>query len=187
MIYQKKPNGTDEELKEISFEEALPLAGTGALVFDSPIEEMNFYKEVIKKYPPTPAMPKENKKNGFDISEILPYLDDAQLHEIVLSIVNDAENSEYKNLDLEELLPFLNEKDTDLLFVEGISNHNSKIKPVDLAPFVSENALTVFVDEYLKGNYQDVDIDDLYPFMKSSDIKRLFIHFLEQKEKTEKE
>ncbi|MDE5855944.1 MAG: hypothetical protein K2H06_02755, partial [Anaeroplasmataceae bacterium] len=102
-----------------------------------------------------------------------------------LSIINDGENSKYKDFDLEELFPFLNDEDTELLFIKGISEHNSKIDPVALAPFVSEKALTVFVDEYLKGNYQDVDIDGLYPFMKSSDIKRLFIHFLEQKKKSE--
>ena len=182
MIYQKIQNGTDIELKQISFEEALPLAGTGFLVFDSQIEEMNFYKEVLKKYPPASKV--EDKKES-NLSNLLPFLEEEELHEIVLSIVNDEKNNIYKNLDLEELFPFLNEEDTELLFIKGISSPNSKINPVELAPFVSEKALTVFVDEYLKGNYQDVDIDELYPFMKSSDIKRLFVHFLEQKNKTE--
>ncbi len=185
MIYRKIQNGTETELKQISFEEAFPLAGTGVLVFDSQIEEMNFYKEVVKKYPPTPKTSNEHKKNEPDISELLPFLDDEDLHEIVLSILNDEENSKYDNLDLEELFPFLNDEDTELLFIKGISSPDSKIDPVDLAPFVSEKALTAFVDEYLKGNYQEVDIDELYPFMKSSDIKRLFLHFLEKKNKTE--
>lgn len=180
MIYQKIQNGTDTELKQISFEEAFPLAGTGILVFDSQIEEMNFYKEVLKKYPPTPKVEKQKESK---LSNLLPFLDDEELHEIVLSIVNDEENGIYKNLDLEEIFPFLNDEDTELLFIKGISSPNSKIDPVELAPFVSEKALTVFVDEYLKGNYQDVDIDELYPFMNSTDIKRLFVHFLERKKK----
>ncbi|MDE6407768.1 MAG: hypothetical protein K2K48_06925 [Anaeroplasmataceae bacterium] len=182
MIYKKNQNGTETELKEISFEEAFPLAGTGALVFDSPIEEMNFYKEVLKKYPPAPV---DDSKKESKYSDMLPFLDDEDLHEIVLSIVNEEENSKYKDLDFEELFPYLNEEDSDFLFAKGISSPNLKINPADIAPFVSEKALTAFVDEYLKGNYQDVDVNDLYPFMKSSDIKRLFMYFLEQKKENE--
>ncbi|MDE6661576.1 MAG: hypothetical protein K2J93_07120, partial [Anaeroplasmataceae bacterium] len=132
MIYQKIQNGTEEEVKELSYEEALPLAGTGVLVFDSPIEEMNFYKEVIKKYPPSSKEPKENKKIELDISEMLPFLGHAELHEIVLSIINNGTDA-YKDLDLEELYPFLNNEDIELLFLKGCLEDNSII---DLAGFM---------------------------------------------------
>ena len=98
MIYQKIQNETGTELKEISFEEAFPLAGTGLLAFDSPTEEMNFYKEVLKMYPPAQ---KETVEKESKISSLLPFLEDNDLHEIVLSIVNDEEKSKYKDFDLE--------------------------------------------------------------------------------------
>ncbi|MDE6655964.1 MAG: hypothetical protein K2J85_03135 [Anaeroplasmataceae bacterium] len=184
MIYQKIQNESSNELKEISFEEALPLAGTGVLVFDSPTEEMNFYKEVVKKYPPVLKKPKENNKNELDISEMLPFLGNAELHEIVLSIINNGANA-YKDLDLEELYPFLNYEDIELLFLKGCSVENSIIDLAELAPFISTKTYTIFVDEYLKGNYHHVDVNELYPFMSSADIKRLFDYYLEQKKKTE--
>lgn len=184
MIYQKIQNGTKEEVKEISFEEAFPLAGTGVLVFDSPTEEMNFYKEVLQKYPPQPKMPKENKKIELDICEMLHFLGNSELHEIVLSIINNGVNA-YKDLDIEELYPFLSSEDIELLFLEGCSVENSIIDPAELAPFISSKTFTIFVDEYLKGNYHHVDVNELYPFMNSADIKRLFDYYLEQKKKTE--
>ena len=38
------------------------------------------------------------------------------------------------------------------------------------------------VDEYISGNYQDLQIDTLYPFMSSKDVKRLFTYIISKKE-----
>lgn len=175
MIYQKIKNGTETELKEISFEEAFHLAGTTELVFDSQTEEIEFYKKVLKKCPMPNAHPKKEKA---DILDILPYLDEDDIHEIVQSILNGEE--EYQNINLNEFFPYLSEEDADVLFLKGIES-NANIDPVELAPYISEKAFTAFVDEYIKGNYQDVDIDGLYPYMNSSDIKRLFKYFLSKR------
>lgn len=176
MIYQKIKTETGTELKEISFEEAFRLAGTGdVLAFDSQTEELEFYKEVLKRYPHQPSEPREKKSN---ISEIIPYLDEEELHEIVLSFVNGDKDEEFKGLDLEEVFPYLDEEDADALFIKGITEEHPNFNPAELAPFVSEKAFAVFVDEYIKGNYQNVEIDELYPFMASADIKRLLKYYI---------
>ncbi len=178
MIQLKTQKGTEIELLEITKGEAVQYAGTGRLVFDSPSEEMEFYKEVLKNYPPYP----KKEKKASPLSEIIAYLDEEDIHEIIVSIVENKADDIYKNLDLEDIMMYLNEEDVNLLFQKALTDHNLNIDPVELVPYLSEETLTFFVDEYLEGNYQDVDIDELYPYMCSSDIKRLFRYFLLKKE-----
>jgi hypothetical protein len=45
---------------------------------------------------------------------------------------------------------------------------------VSLAPFVSDEALSKLVDRYLAGEFPDLNLDNLYPFLNAKDIKRLF-------------
>ena len=46
---------------------------------------------------------------------------------------------------------------------------------LSIAPFLSEEALDKFVDHYIKGQYQHVNVNSLYPFMDSKTVKKLFI------------
>ena len=71
-------------------------------------------------------------------------------------------------------LDAVHQEDCDSLFLKSIEDPNSNINICSLAPFLSEEALSSFVDKYIEGEYQDVNIDILYPFLKSSDIKKLF-------------
>jgi len=73
-----------------------------------------------------------------------------------------------------------------LNFVDNIEvledNNKSKQSIICLAPFISKECLSSLVDEYIKGNYQEVQIDHLYPFMDSQDVKRVFKYIISKKE-----
>ena len=76
-------------------------------------------------------------------------------------------------------MPFLSTEDCDALFKKALDENWAIV--VNIVPFVSSTALSIFVDEYINGNYQNIDIESLYPFIDSKDIKKLFQHFMKTK------
>lgn len=109
---------------------------------------------------------------------ILPFLEKEELKEVVEMILNDDEA--VKDLPLATVFPFLEPEDIDKIFVHNMKRLSSK----DLAsiiPFVSQEALSKLVDEYIAGNIEQVNIDVLYPFLNQSDIKKIFFHELRKK------
>ena len=115
---------------------------------------------------------KSDKKNK--LVQILPFLDDDDIHEIVEDILSDPDK--YDGLNLCAIMPFLSENDCDALFLKIALDTDKKYAHslTSLAPFVSEKCLTKLVDKYVEGELQDVDMDGLYPFLSSKDVKRLF-------------
>ena len=108
---------------------------------------------------------------------MLPFMDDEDIHEVVMGILENKE--EYKDLDLVSIMPFLSTEDCDTLFKKALDENWAIV--VNIVPFVSSTALSIFVDEYINGNYQNIDIESLYPFIDSKDIKKLFQHFIKTK------
>ena len=108
---------------------------------------------------------------------MLPFMDDEDIHEVVIGILENKE--EYKDLDLVSIMPFLSTEDCDALFKKALEENWTIV--VNIVPFVSSKALSIFVDEYIDGNYQNIDIESLYPFIDSKDIKKLFHHFMKTK------
>ncbi len=108
---------------------------------------------------------------------MLPFMDDEDIHEVVIGILENKE--EYKDLDLVSIMPFLSTEDCDALFKKALDENWAIV--VNIVPFVSSKALSIFVDEYIDGNYQNIDIESLYPFIDSKDIKKLFHHFMQTK------
>lgn len=108
---------------------------------------------------------------------MLPFMDDEDIHEVVIGILENKE--EYKDLDLVSIMPFLSTEDCDALFKKALDEKWAIV--VNIVPFVSSTALSIFVDEYIEGNYQDIDIESLYPFIDSKDIKKLFHYFMKTK------
>ena len=108
---------------------------------------------------------------------MLPFMDDEDIHEVVIGILENKE--EYKDLDLVSIMPFLSTEDCDALFKKALDENWAIV--VNIVPFVSSTALSIFVDEYINGNYQNIDIESLYPFIDSKDIKKLFHHFMKTK------
>ena len=81
-------------------------------------------------------------------------------------------------------MPFLDEKDCDALFLKIALDADKKYEHslVSLAPFVSEECLSKLVDKFVSGELQDVDMDGLYPFLSSKDVKRLFKYIVSKKD-----
>ena len=52
----------------------------------------------------------------------------------------------------------------------------------EVAPFVSKECLSKVVDKYINGELKNLNIEKIYPFLSSSDIKRVFKKILEEKE-----
>lgn len=126
------------------------------------------------------GMFKDRSKNpkSKKITSMLPFMDDEDIHEIVMRIIEDKE--EYKDLDLVSIMPFLSSDDCDLLFKVAIEEKWDVSNIIGIAPFVSSNAMSLFVDEYIDGKYNDVSIEPLYPFIDSKDLKRLFKYILKK-------
>lgn len=123
---------------------------------------------------------KYQKKNK--LLQILPFLDDDDIHEVAEDILSDPDK--YCGLNLCEIMPFLSGKDCDALFLRIVLDTDNKYEysPTSLAPFVSEKCLSMLVDKYIAGELQVVDMDELYPFLSSKDVKRLFKYIVSKKD-----
>lgn len=121
------------------------------------------------------------KSKASRIYRMLPYMDKEDLHEVVEKILDGDE--EYKNINLVIIAPFLCTDDCDLLFINAIEKHEKNKVLKKMAPFVSQECLSKFADEYIKGKYQYVNIDHLYPFMDAKDIKKIFKYIISKDNK----
>lgn len=109
----------------------------------------------------------------------LPFMDKADLHELVDKLL--AGDPACKDLDLVTIMPFLDARDCDALFMRCLEGGlDEKGGLTAMAPFVSKECLSAFVDGYVSGKYQDVEINTLYPFLDSKDVKKVFQYILEK-------
>ena len=122
-------------------------------------------------------------KNSGKLMQIIPFLDDDDIHEIVEDILSDPDK--YDGLNLCAIMPFLSESDCNALFMRIALDTNKKYEYslASLAPFVSEECLSKLVDKYIAGELEDVNMDQLYPFLSSKDVKRLFKYIVSQNKK----
>jgi hypothetical protein len=163
----------------ITFEEALKISKAELVFTDEDEEERydDFSDESDEE-------PKSNNKNIERIMRGLPFLDDEDLKEMVDDIIKDS--SSYQNLPLMNLMPFLSEEDADRLFLKTVDDKTlgDRLDVLSLARvhYVSEACLDQFVDEYINGKHQHVDVDAMYPFLSSKSIKKLFKYHLNKKD-----
>lgn len=108
----------------------------------------------------------ENK----ELRNMLPFLDESQIKEIANAIINNSEKYKEK-LSLTDLAPFLDETDCDEIFTKSIDENGEYL--TGLLPFVSEKCLDDLVDKYISGEMK-LNVSQMYPFMKSITIKKLF-------------
>lgn len=107
----------------------------------------------------------------------LPFMSKNDLHELVEKILNDDEK--YKELNIVVILPFLDKEYCDQLFMRFVLEGKAcKHSIVTIVPFVSKTCLSKFVDEYINGKYQDVEMNMLYQFLDSEDVKKVFNYIL---------
>ena len=111
---------------------------------------------------------------------VLPFLDSEDIHELVQDLLNGEES--LKDINVVSFLPFLSSNDCDALFIRSLEDGNNKYKPEDIAPFVSKECLSTVVDKYLNGEIKDFKVERLYPYLSSSDIKKVFKKILAEKE-----
>lgn len=121
-------------------------------------------------------------KRACRIIRMLPFLDDEEVAMLAKKIIEG--DPDYEGIKLAAIFPFMDDDDCDEIFTD-LLNGNSQLKPstiYSLIPFVSEDALSALVDQYIKGKYQNIDIDKIYPFLDDDDIKRLFRYELSRKD-----
>lgn len=110
---------------------------------------------------------------------LLPYMDAGAVHEIAEKLL--ANDKTLKNLDIASILPFLSVSDCDALFVGCVLAGNNSYDIEKVIPYVSRDCLTKIVDSYIDGKCREIDIDALYPYLPSEDIKRIFYHIINEK------
>lgn len=119
-----------------------------------------------------------NSKMG-RLLKVLPFMSRDDLHELVEDLLKDDESLATTNIVA--FLPFLSQEDCDMLFMRVLKDGNRQFDPIEIAPFVSAKSLSIVVDEYLKGQFQETAMDELYPFLSPNDVKRVFKHIMTQK------
>lgn len=193
MILRKIIEDGKTKYEEISFEDALKYENKNELVFTDEDEQDEFEDrleeledldddEDIHYFNFNFNNQKKTNKNKNKLLTMLPFLDKEYLKEIVDGIINEEE--EYKDLDLVILFPYIGEEECDRLFKKFIFENKECDKHyiICVAPFVSKETLSNFVDEYTKGNYQNVNVDALYPFMSPQDVKKMFKYIISKKD-----
>lgn len=121
------------------------------------------------------------KSKTSKLLRVLPFMEDEDIHELIQDLLNG--NDSLKDVNLMAILPFLSDDDCDQLFLKALEDGNFNFRPESIAPFVSEECLTKVVDLYLEGKYEKLNIDGLYPFLSSKDIKRVFKYIMSKEEK----
>lgn len=151
------------------------------------LEERLNKEEIKETFSSIASFVKDNSYNPHSsaskIVKMMPFMDKKDIHEVVLNIIDGKE--EYKNINLVTILPLLTTDDCDLLFINAVERKLKNRTIRAMAPFVSEECLSKFTDEYVKGNYQYVDINCLYPFMNSNDIKKIFQYIVKKDKRDE--
>ena len=108
-------------------------------------------------------------RNG--IASMLPFLGSEEIKELAQMIIDGHEDT--KNLKLSSVFPFLEERDCDKIFLARMKEIPTK-ELTALFPFVSKEALSVMVDEYLEGNFEGLNMNSVYPFLDQESIKKIF-------------
>ncbi|MDD6301917.1 MAG: hypothetical protein PUA56_01190 [Bacillales bacterium] len=151
--------------------------------FESEIQKLanSIKDEVIKGVNSTKKW--YNKETSSELTKklvkILPFMDEEDIHEMVGKICSGDED--FKDLDPVAIMPFLDDDDCDQLFLYQMKKEGEI--NIEMANFVSEDCLSILVDEYINGKFSNLDIDKLYPFLDGEDVKKLFYFELKKKNK----
>ncbi len=119
-----------------------------------------------------PFMNRGNDPQTAKLLRILPFMEEEDIHEVIDKYLHD--DPAFAKLNLTAIMPFLSKEDCDAVFTKVLVTKDLWHFIVSLAPFVSDEALSKLVDRYLAGEFPDLNLDNLYPFLNSKDIKRLF-------------
>ena len=126
---------------------------------------------------------KSNNENSTEarLLRLLPYMSKKEAHEVAEKFLENDELLE--SLDITTVMPFLTKDDCNSIFLRCVSLGNIDFDLAKATQYVSDSCLSSVVDDYIDGLLPDLDIDEFYPFLKDSDIKRLFYHILASEKK----
>ena len=110
---------------------------------------------------------------------LLPYMSKEDTHNVCEKLLSNDETLEM--LDIATIMPFLTAEDCDAIFLKCVKVNNTKYDLAKAIPYVSKESLTKVVDNYIAGDYPNLDIDAIYPFLSDVDIKRIFYHIINEK------
>ena len=110
------------------------------------------------------------------LNRLLPFLEDAEKHELVNSILNN-EISEDK-IAIMEVIPFLEEEDINRLFKASLT-HEINVNPVSFLPFLGKDDITKLIEGIKSGEYTSLSIEEILPFLEEDQIKAIFKDVLE--------
>lgn len=141
-----------------------------------------------------------------NLKNILPYLESEDLYELTQEVLKGN-----VNLDINEIIPFMDEKDVDKICSDLAENPQltEKINLRNFYPFASEeyvgklflaqarlgiidNEMLPFVDGktlhefvllYIENPDMEIDIDEVYPFLNAKDVSLLFKTYLKNSRK----
>lgn len=111
------------------------------------------------------------------IIELLPFLNTCDCDELVKKIIEKDE--EYVDIPFEIFLPFISQQLCDQIFIKLLIKEKS-IKYKAILPFVSTDILSQVVERYINGEFQDLNFNSVYPFLKADDVKKLLEYKLKK-------
>ena len=121
------------------------------------------------------------KKKADKLAKMLPFLDEAEIHDIAEKVLAGDEN--FKGIDIASLMPFMSKEDCGVLFEKSLEA-NDREPGVDgklyleCVPYVDETVLSKLVDRYVEGGFENIRMDRIYPYLSSADVKRIFYYEL---------
>lgn len=196
MILKKKVKHGKTIYIPITKEEALNIYDEEELIFTDEKEKEDFYDEVedddddddefdlSKKIRETIENVSEKITNAFEktfnknrnksnkLVKMLPYMDKADIHDLISGMLNEEEA--FNDICLDVILPFLDKKDCEKVFLKAVADGSSNYDPVVVAPYVSEKCLDLIVDQYVAGELEIKNIDALYPYLSKKNIRKIF-------------
>ena len=177
-FYDKMEEMDEEELEE---EEEETTEEKESIFTDDLKDLGNIIKEKVNRF--TDKVKDLSKRNFKAYNEkteklvkILPFMEDQDIHELIVELLK--EDDSMKDVDIRAIFPYLDSDDCDAIFLKALEQNNFNFKPADIAPYVSSECLTKVVDMYLDGKFTDKDIEKIYPFLDSEDVKRIFKHMM---------
>ena len=100
---------------------------------------------------------------------MLPYLAEEEIEELFQNVTESKDGS-FRGIHIVELLPYLNEKTCDRLFLEVLNRGEDYLK---IAPYVSDSAWTQIVDQYLMKELV-FPMNELLPYMDDKSIAKIY-------------
>jgi len=108
------------------------------------------------------------------LKKLLPFLEEAELEDL-LGKVLASENYRYQDVELRNLLVFLDQSKVDELFIEELKKKHDVTM---FLPFVNHETLKNIVELYCTNKLEyEIDVSKFAPFLDADDIKLLYRHF----------